>query len=175
MIGTAADPGVMVLAFRDLFTQVPDALPAPSHPIVLPGPLDGSLSPAPPQARDAPPPTLLVLPRAIAPSPQSTVPAQATAHADTHRVNHRILVSFLEIYNENIFDLLVGPFDLAHHTLTSLTPPPAPCLLSTDRCWLRVSVPRQRRQSAGAPTDTELCAGGFDFAQAPLRSHSPSL
>lgn len=55
MIGTAADPGVMVLAFRDLF-------------------------------------------------------ARASRHAEEHRVKHNVLVSFLEIYNENIFDLLVRVF-----------------------------------------------------------------
>jgi len=55
MIGTAADPGVMVLAFRDLF-------------------------------------------------------ARAGRHAEEHRVKHNVLVSFLEIYNENIFDLLVRVF-----------------------------------------------------------------
>jgi len=53
MIGTAADPGVMVLAFRDLFEK-------------------------------------------------------AGQHAEEHRVKHNVLVSFLEIYNENIFDLLVS-------------------------------------------------------------------
>lgn len=45
MIGCPGDPGVMVLAFRDLF-------------------------------------------------------AQSTAHAVEHNVSHRILVSFLEVYNE---------------------------------------------------------------------------
>ena len=53
MIGTAADPGVMVLSFRDLFEK-------------------------------------------------------AGQHAEEHRVKHNVLVSFLEIYNENIFDLLVS-------------------------------------------------------------------
>lgn len=53
MIGTSADPGVMVLAFNDLFVQ-------------------------------------------------------SNQHAIANRVTHKILVSFMEIYNENIFDLLVG-------------------------------------------------------------------
>jgi hypothetical protein len=52
MIGSGADPGVMVLAFRGLF-------------------------------------------------------AQASAQSAQHRVTHAVSVSFLEIYNENIFDLLV--------------------------------------------------------------------
>lgn len=52
MIGSEVEPGVMVQAFRDLFTQ-------------------------------------------------------SKSHARTHKVNHRVLVSFLEVYNENIYDLLI--------------------------------------------------------------------
>jgi hypothetical protein len=62
MIGTAADPGVMVLAFKDLFVQ-------------------------------------------------------SNQHAVANRVTHKILVSFMEIYNENIFDLLV----IIDHHLNNFT------------------------------------------------------